>query len=68
MLPIGDDNRDRLRWPIVTAVLIGVNVAAFLFTLSVGSGGERAVQLFITKWGVVPLEYASHADLPPLRP
>lgn len=65
MLPIGDDNTDRERWPLVTAVLVVANAVAFLYELSVLQGGEIHLQAFITRWGVVPLEYTAGEDLPP---
>ena len=67
MLPIGDDNSDRLRWPVVTAILIGVNVVAFLYELSLGSHGVSLAR-FVEQWGVVPLEYHLGGDLPPRIP
>ena len=65
MLPIGDDNRDRERWPVVTTVLIALNVAAFLYELSLDGGGGRDLLLFVHRWAVVPLEYSLGEDLPP---
>src|SRR5262245_31738476 len=65
MLPIGDDNTDRQRWPVVTALLVAANVAAFLYELYVGSEGPQQLQALIVRWGVVPTEYAARTDLPP---
>ena len=65
MLPIGDDNSDRQRWPVVTAVLIGVNVLVFLYEWSLSRHTQYALEAFIRQWGVVPLEYHVGADLPP---
>jgi membrane associated rhomboid family serine protease len=50
MFPIGDDNSRRVRTPIVTYVLIALNVLVFLYQLSLGQG----VQGFIERWAVVP--------------
>jgi rhomboid family protein len=67
MFPIGDE-----RGPgesgvaIVNIALIILNVLAFL--LELGQGSERALQSFITAWGVVPREYVIHQDLPPHIP
>jgi membrane associated rhomboid family serine protease len=47
MLPIGDDNSARRTTPIVTYVLIAINVAVFLLELSAGDA-------FIERWSVVP--------------
>jgi membrane associated rhomboid family serine protease len=62
MFPIGDDN-ERGGVPLVTWALLGLNVLAFLLELSQGS--DRALQSFVTAWGVVPREYATGRDLPP---
>jgi rhomboid family protein len=65
MLPLGDDNSDRERWPVVTAVLIAVNVLAFLYELSLQSSGDVELATFIQRWSVVPREYHVGHDLPP---
>jgi membrane associated rhomboid family serine protease len=65
LFPIGDDNRDRERWPVVTAILIGLNVVAFLYELSVQSRSPAFLAEFIQQWGVVPREYSAGQDLPP---
>ncbi len=65
MFPIGDDNSDRERWPVVTAALIAVNLAAFLYELSVQGQSPIALVEMIHRWGVVPREYRVGADLPP---
>jgi membrane associated rhomboid family serine protease len=64
MLPIGDDNLEGAGIAFVTMLLIAVNVMAFLFQVSLPS--DAAIQSFVTAWGVVPREYASAQDLPPL--
>jgi membrane associated rhomboid family serine protease len=63
MFPIGDENARVGSAPIVTWVLIGLNVAAFLLEVS---RPEAALQTFIQSWGVVPREYAAARDLAPL--
>lgn len=69
VLPIGDDNWDRRRAPVVTTILVVVNVLVFLYEINlIGGGGERALQAFIYAYGVVPLEYATGQDLPPTTP
>jgi membrane associated rhomboid family serine protease len=50
MLPIGDDNSSVRSVPIVTYVLIALNVLFFFVELS---GGEA----FITKWAFVPSRF-----------
>ncbi|MBI4510490.1 MAG: rhomboid family intramembrane serine protease [Deltaproteobacteria bacterium] len=65
MIPIGDENWDRQRWPIVTALFILANVVLFLYEVSLQELGPRALQAFIARWGVVPREYGTLQDLPP---
>jgi membrane associated rhomboid family serine protease len=66
MIPIGDDNVTGGPPPLVNWALIALNVAAFLLELSQPS--ERALQSFITAWGVVPREYSSGHDIAPFIP
>jgi membrane associated rhomboid family serine protease len=66
MIPIGDDNIMGGPPPLVNWALIALNVAAFLLELSQPS--ERALQSFITAWGVVPREYSSGHDIAPFIP
>ena len=47
MLPIGDDNSSRRSVPVVTFILIVVNVLVFLVELNSGNA-------FIERWSVVP--------------
>jgi membrane associated rhomboid family serine protease len=63
MLPIGDDNTPGGRMPLVSWVFIALNVLAFFLELSQPS--PRALQSFITAWGVVPREYSTGTDLAP---
>jgi membrane associated rhomboid family serine protease len=65
MFPIGDENQGG-RTPLVTWALIGLNALAFVLELSQGS--ERALQSFVTAWGVVPREYSTGQDLAPTIP
>ncbi len=53
MLPIGDDNRLRRAVPVVTYVLIVVNVLVFLLELSSGDA-------FITQWAFVPTRFLAN--------
>ena len=64
VMPIGDDDSDRRSFPVVTILLIVVNVLVFLLQLAQGTGLEH----FVMKWSVVPLEYSQHTDLAPLIP
>lgn len=61
MLPIGDDNSARRMTPLVTYVLIALNVLFFFIEMS---GGEA----FIMKWAFVPSRFLADplADLPTL--
>ena len=64
MFPIGDQN-DHAGVAFVTIALIVMNVIAFLNEIN---RPEQAVQAFIFAWGVVPREFATATDLPPLIP
>jgi len=64
MLPIGDEN-DHAGLAFVTIALIVMNAVAFLNEIN---RPEGAVQAFIFAWGVVPREFATATDLPPLIP
>ncbi|MFZ1597176.1 MAG: rhomboid family intramembrane serine protease, partial [Anaerolineae bacterium] len=50
MFPIGDDNSARRTFPVVTYVLIALNVLFFFVELS---GGDP----FIKKWAFVPARF-----------
>jgi len=68
MLPLGDENHDRLRRPAVTTFLVAVNIIVFLYELTLDQDGSRSITRFVMSWGVVPREYALHTDLPPTIP
>jgi membrane associated rhomboid family serine protease len=53
MLPIGDDNRARRAVPIVTYILIALNVLFFLVEMT---GGEE----FIRRWAFVPSRFLAN--------
>src|SRR6476469_2883372 len=61
MFPIGDDNSGRRTFPLVTYVLIAVNVLFFLVELS---GGDA----FVKQWAFVPSRFLANpaADFPTL--
>ncbi|MDP8923746.1 MAG: rhomboid family intramembrane serine protease [Chloroflexota bacterium] len=64
MIPISDDPGPRRLTPIVTFMLLAINIAVFVYQLTLGRGVE-------TLWrsaGVVPLEYARGIDIPPAAP
>src|SRR5262245_54980614 len=56
MLPLGDDNADRQRWPYVTAALVAINVMVFGYELALDERGTANLAQFVTNWGVVPDE------------
>ncbi len=59
MMPI----RDRMpttRFPVVTVILILINIVVFGWQMLIlGGGGEEALQQAVTTWGVVPARVAS---------
>jgi membrane associated rhomboid family serine protease len=59
MFPIGDDNTQRRTAPVVTPILIGLNVLMFLVELG---GGDQ----FIMRWAFIPADFAANpaANLP----
>src|SRR5437868_5644697 len=59
MIPIRDD-QPRFSTPCLNYFIIGLNVIAFLFELSIGSNNPRALNAFIDEFGVVP-SYFTHA-------
>jgi membrane associated rhomboid family serine protease len=64
MIPLGVDPGPRRLAPVVTVVLLLINVAAFVYEMSLGEGIER---LFRSA-GVTPLEFTRGQDLPPPAP
>ncbi len=56
VMPLGDDDLDRRSFPIVTYVLIAINVVVWLLELS---GGDR----FINGYSAVPFEITHNTDL-----
>ena len=52
MFPLGDDNSQRRSLPVVTVVLIALNVLVFFLELSGG-------QAFIQQWAFVPRRFAA---------
>ena len=53
MFPIGDDNSQRRTLPVVTYVLVGLNVFMFLLELSAGDN-------FIQRWAFIPAAFAAN--------
>ena len=63
MLPLKDDTPTR-RFPAVTATLLAVNVAVFVFELTLPRFGLTLEGLFF-KAGAVPFELSHGIDVPP---
>ncbi|HEY5983430.1 MAG TPA: rhomboid family intramembrane serine protease [Anaerolineales bacterium] len=53
MLPIGDDDRFRRTTPVVTYILIALNIAFFLVELSSGDA-------FVEKWAFIPSQFMAN--------
>jgi membrane associated rhomboid family serine protease len=60
VIPLGDSIRVR-SWPVVTYVLVGINVWMFLYELALGP----ELDSFISAWGFVPAEYFARASIDP---
>ncbi len=61
MFPIGDENRHGHITPVVNYILIAINIAVFLYQVSLGS--EGAIQDFINRYGSIPQEIVARQDL-----
>jgi membrane associated rhomboid family serine protease len=68
MIPIGDDNSEIRRVPIVTYSLIILNLAVFLYEMSLlfSRNGPLRLELFFRTYAMIPREITTGADLPPL--
>ena len=56
MIPIRDDT-PRFSTPFVTYFIIALNTVVFLFELSVGGQGHRALNSLMYQFGVVPVHF-----------
>jgi membrane associated rhomboid family serine protease len=56
MIPLSDSDRRPLRFPVITALIIGVNAVMFILELING-------QPFIVRWSLIPSEIASGRNL-----
>lgn len=65
MIPLADSENRPYHAPVVTPLLIVVNVVVFLYQLSLS---DRALEGFFRSAGVIPLEYATGRDVPPGPP
>lgn len=61
MFPLGDENRHGHITPVVNYTLIAINIAVFLYQVSLGS--EGAIQDFINRYGSIPQEIVGRQDL-----
>src|SRR5688572_14711729 len=61
--PIGDDNRDRVRVPYITFLLVALNVIAFLLELSASGQGPGQLEAFVKHWAVIPADYTRGAGI-----
>jgi membrane associated rhomboid family serine protease len=60
MMPLSDDNRGRRRAPVVTWVLIALNVLVFVYQLTLG---EQGLNQFYVDYGIIPREISDGQDL-----
>jgi len=63
MIPL-HDNVPARRFPVVTVVLIVINVAVFIYELAL-PGGDEGFSEFVYRLGTVPYEYGHQVDIPP---
>jgi membrane associated rhomboid family serine protease len=62
-LPFRDDNPTR-RFPWVTLLIIGLNVAMFLYMASLSAQGPSTYNAFVHQWSATPVAFVRH----PLSP
>jgi membrane associated rhomboid family serine protease len=61
LLPYGDEPRpEAKRFPFITIILILINIAVFIYQVSLGTDGARE---FVFDWGFVPEEFWAGQDL-----
>jgi membrane associated rhomboid family serine protease len=58
IMPLGDDNTDRITKPLVNYVLIALNIAVFVFLQGLGANEQ-----FTMAWATVPAEISSGQDI-----
>src|SRR5918997_876670 len=58
MIPIGDDNSDRIKTPLVNYILIAVNIFVFIFYQKLGSDYQ-----FTYSYSTVPAEILTGQDI-----
>lgn len=57
-IPIGDDNSDRLRTPVINYIFLAINIAVFIFLQGMGSNAA-----FTFAYATVPAEILSGLDI-----
>ncbi|MHB8792044.1 MAG: rhomboid family intramembrane serine protease [Thermoleophilia bacterium] len=62
MLPF-KDNIPTERFPLITVVLIAINIAVFFYELTLGTGGQ--LDRFLTEYGMTPYEITHGVSLVP---
>lgn len=58
VLPIGDDNSDRISFPVVNSILIAINIVVFVFFQGLGENSD-----FTRAFSTVPAEIISGTDV-----
>jgi membrane associated rhomboid family serine protease len=59
LLPFRDDNPTR-RFPIMTLIIIGANIAVFLYMASLAGQGTSQYNAFVHQWSVTPAAFVRH--------
>lgn len=62
MIPLKDDNPTKT-FPFVTIAIISVNIAVYIYMLTLGEKGET---LFVLRGGAIPYEITHFVDIYPL--
>ena len=65
MIPIGDDDRGQRRRPVVVITLILINIAVFIYQLSLSAESSLELERFIFAWGARPFELTNMQDIAP---
>lgn len=65
MIPLSDPENRRRSFPIVTVLIIALNVVVFLYQVTLPA---HVLENFVLSYGVSPIEITSGQDLPPAGP
>lgn len=63
MIPLSDTGVSRHRLPLITVVIVAINVLVFVYQLTLS---DRELFSFFMAYGVVPLEFTTGRDIPPI--